>query len=133
MNFEQEGIRIADTLQIRYYGLIIVLAMLVAAVVAARLAKRDGKDPEHVWGALTWAIIPGIILARLWFVVFPPASLTAGCATEVTTDVCRNTAWFLQNITDLQNGPLAIWSGGLGIWGAVIRWFAGRVHLPAAE
>jgi phosphatidylglycerol:prolipoprotein diacylglycerol transferase len=120
MNFEQEGIRIADTLQIRYYGLIIVLAMLVAAVVAARLAKRDGKDPEHVWGALTWAIIPGIIFARLWFVIFPPASLTVGCATEVTTDVCRNTAWFLQNIGDLQNGPLAIWSGGLGIWGAVL-------------
>jgi phosphatidylglycerol---prolipoprotein diacylglyceryl transferase len=120
MKFEQEGIRIADTLQIRYYGLIIVVAMLVAAIIAARLAKRDGKDPEHVWGALTWAIIPGIIFARLWFVIFPPASLTAGCATEVTTDVCRNTAWFLQNISDLQNGPLAIWSGGLGIWGAVL-------------
>jgi prolipoprotein diacylglyceryl transferase len=120
MNFEQEGIRIAETLQIRYYGLIIVVAMLVAAIVAARLAKRDGRDPEHVWGALTWAIIPGILLARLWFVVFPPASLTAGCSTEAATDVCRNLGWFLQNIGDLQNGPLAIWSGGLGIWGAVL-------------
>lgn len=120
MSFEQEGIRIAETLQIRYYGLIIVLAMLVAAFVAARLAKRDGRDPEHVWGALTWAIIPGIILARLWFVIFPPATLTAGCATESTTDLCRDLAWFAQNIGDLQNGPLAIWSGGLSIFGAVL-------------
>jgi phosphatidylglycerol:prolipoprotein diacylglycerol transferase len=120
MRFEQEGIRIFDTLQIRYYGLIIVFAMLVAAMIAARLAKRDGRDPEHVWGALTWAIIPGIILARMWFVVFPEAALVAGCSTEVTTDVCRDISWFLQNIGDLQNGPLAIWSGGLSIFGAVI-------------
>ncbi len=120
----EEGIRIGS-IQIRYYGLIIVLAMLVAAWVAARLAKRDGRDPEHVWGALTWAIIPGIIFARLFFVVFPPISLTAGCATAVTTDVCRDANWFLQNITNLQQGPLAIWSGGLNIFGAVIGGFLG--------
>lgn len=120
----EEGIRIGS-IQIRYYGLIIVLAMLVAAWVAARLAKRDGRDPEHVWGALTWAIIPGIIFARLFFVLFPPISLTAGCATAVTTDVCRDAGWFLENITNLQQGPLAIWSGGLNIFGAVIGGFLG--------
>ncbi len=120
MEFEQEGIRLFDQLQIRYYGLIIVLAMLVAAWVAARLAKRDGRDPEHIWGALTWAIIPGIVLARLWFVFFPPISLTLGCSTPSPTDVCRDLSWMLQNINNLQNGPLAIWSGGLSIFGAVI-------------
>jgi phosphatidylglycerol:prolipoprotein diacylglycerol transferase len=120
MLFEQEGIRLFDTIQIRYYGLIIVAAMLVAAFVAARLARRDGKDPEHIWGALTWAIIPGIILARLWFVVFPPTSMTAGCATANTADVCRDLGWMLQNVGNLQNGPLAIWSGGLSIFGAVL-------------
>lgn len=125
MNFEQEGIRIFNQLQIRYYGLIIVFAMLVAATVAARLAKRDGKDPEHIWGALTWAIIPGIVLARLWFVLFPPISLTVGCGTANATDVCRDTAWFLQNFFDLQNGAIAIWSGGLSIFGAVLGGFIG--------
>lgn len=125
MKFEQEGIRLFDSLQIRYYGLIIVLAMLVAAFIAARLAKRDGKDPEHIWGALTWAIIPGIILARLWFVLFPPISITAGCLTPVETDICRNTAWFLSNFFDLQNGAIAIWSGGLSIFGAVLGGFLG--------
>lgn len=120
MQFEQEGIRLFDTLQIRYYGLIIVFAMLVAAWIAARLAKRDGRDPEHIWGGLTWAIIPGIILARLWFVLFPPVSLTAGCATPNPSDVCRDLSWFLQNFFDPQNGAIAIWSGGLSIFGAVI-------------
>jgi phosphatidylglycerol:prolipoprotein diacylglycerol transferase len=125
MQFEQEGIRVFDTLQIRYYGLIIVFAMLVAAMIAARLAKRDGRDPEHVWGALTWAIIPGIILARAWFVIFPPATLTAGCAAPTATSICHDTAWMLQNFGDLQNGPLAIWSGGLSIFGAVLGGFLG--------
>ncbi len=120
----QEGITLGS-IQIRYYGLIIVLAMLVAAWVAARLAKRDGRDPEHVWGALTWAIIPGIIFARLFFVLFPPISLTAGCATAVTSDLCHDAAWYLQNITNLQAGPLAIWAGGLNIFGAVIGGFLG--------
>lgn len=120
----EPGITIGS-IQIRYYGIIIVLAMLVAAWVAARLAKRDGKDPEHIWGALTWAIIPGIVLARLWFVFFPPVSLTAGCATAATTDICRDTGWFLQNFFDTQNGAIAIWSGGLSIFGAVIGGFLG--------
>jgi phosphatidylglycerol---prolipoprotein diacylglyceryl transferase len=116
MEFEAQHIVLFDRVQIRYYGIIIVVAMLVAAYVAARLAKRDGRDPDHVWGALTWAIIPAIILARLWFVLFPPQSLV---------DQGMNTAWFLQNIGNLENGPLAIWSGGLSIFGAVIGGFLG--------
>ncbi|MDZ4768821.1 MAG: prolipoprotein diacylglyceryl transferase [Chloroflexota bacterium] len=97
-------------LQIRYYGIIIVAAMLVAAWLAARLAKRDGRDPDHVWGALTWAIIPAIIGARLWFVLFPPADLVAQG---------RDTAWFLANFFNTTDGAIAIWSGGLSIFGAV--------------
>lgn len=118
--FKEDHILLAERLQIRYYGIIIVVAMLVAAFIAARLAKRTGKDPDHVWGALTWAIIPGIIFARLWFVLFPPVSLTAGCADTNPSTVCMNTAWFFQNFFDVQNGAIAIWSGGLSIFGAVI-------------
>ena len=72
MKFQSEYIVLFDKVQIRYFGIIIVAAMLIAAWVAARLAKRDGGDPDHVWGALTWAIIPAIVLARLWYVLFPP-------------------------------------------------------------
>jgi phosphatidylglycerol:prolipoprotein diacylglycerol transferase len=127
MVFKQEYIVIADRVQIRYYGIIIVVAMLIAAWVAARLAKRDGRDPDHVWGALTWAIIPAIILARLWYVLTPPSSLVAQG---------MDTAWFFQHFFDLQNGAIAIWSGGLNIFGAVVGGMIGayiymrRNHLP---
>ena len=116
MEFERELVVLFDRIQIRYYGIIIVVAMLVAATVAARLARRDGRDPDHIWGALTWAIIPAIIGARLWFVLFPPASLV---------DQGMNTTWFFQNFFDLENGAIAIWSGGLSIFGAVIGGMAG--------
>ena len=127
MVFKSEYIVLFDRVQIRYYGIIIVLAMLVAAWVAARLAKRDGRDPDHVWGALTWAIIPAIVLARLWFVLTPPISVV---------EQGMDTAWFFQHFFDLQNGAIAIWSGGLSIFGAVIGGLLGsyvymrRNHLP---
>jgi len=117
MEFEQTYI-VVGNLQIRYYGIIIVAALLLGATVASMLAKRGGRDPDHIWGGLTWAIIPGIIGARLWFILFPPISLTAGCGIE--GEVCQNTAWFLDNFFDSANGAIAIWSGGLSIFGAVI-------------
>jgi phosphatidylglycerol---prolipoprotein diacylglyceryl transferase len=116
MEFGSQFITLFDRVQIRYYGIIIVAAMLVAATVAARLAKRDGRDPDDVWGALTWAIIPAIIGARLWFILFPPQSLVAAG---------QDTAWFFQNFFNTTNGAIAIWSGGLHIFGAVIGGFLG--------
>lgn len=129
MEFRPEYIVLFDRVQIRYYGIIIVFAMLVGAWIAARLAKRDGRDPDHIWGALTWAIIPAIVLARLWFVLFPPVSVV---------EQGMDTAWFLQNFFNVQNGAIAIWSGGLSIFGAVIGGFLGsyiyirRNKLPLA-
>ncbi len=115
MDFQQQFILIRNTflgdIQIRYYGIIIVTAMIVAAWVASRLAKGRGYDPDHVWGGLTWAIFPGIIGARLWFVLFPPAELVANG---------QDTAWFFANFFNTTNGAIAIWSGGLGIFGAVL-------------
>jgi len=131
MSFQSEYIVLFDKVQIRYFGIIIVAAMLIAAWVAARLAKRDGRDPDHVWGALTWAIIPAIVLARLWYVLFPPLSLT-------TQNPPMDTAWFFQNFFNLNNGAIAIWSGGLSIFGAIIGGLLGayiyirRNKLPLA-
>ncbi|NWF67697.1 MAG: prolipoprotein diacylglyceryl transferase [Chloroflexi bacterium] len=128
MEFQREYIELFNQVQIRYYGIIIVLAMLIAAWVAARLAKRSGYDPDHVWGALTWAIIPGIVGARLWFILFPPSTLTAGCIENAAAGaVCQNTLWFLQNFFNVNNGAIAIWSGGLSIFGAVIGGALGTV------
>jgi phosphatidylglycerol:prolipoprotein diacylglycerol transferase len=111
MEFGSEFITLFDRVQIRYYGIIIVVAMLIAATIAARLAQREKRDPDHIWGALTWAIIPAIVGARLWFILFPPASLVAQG---------QDTAWFFQNFFNTENGAIAIWSGGLHIFGAML-------------
>ena len=101
----------AQDVQIRYYGVIIVAAMLVATFFAARLASKTNRDPEHIYGALTWAIIPGIILARMWFVFFPP---------QILVDQGLDRSYYLSNFFDLNDGGIAIWSGGLSIFGAIL-------------
>lgn len=122
MEFQETAILFQNTpfgdLQVRYYGIIIVAAMLLGAWIAARVADQRGFDPDHVWGGLTWGIIPGIIGARLWYILFPPLSLIQGCGTD--TGVCMDTAWFFENFFNLNNGAIAIWSGGLHLYGAVL-------------
>lgn len=115
MTFGAQAIEIGQV-QIRYYGIIIVTAILVATMVATRLAKRDGRDPDHIWGAMFGAVILGIIGARLWFILFPPQALI---------DRGNDTAWYFQNFFDLQSGAIAIWSGGLSIFGAFLGGFIG--------
>lgn len=115
MDFGPQAIQIG-TIQIRYYGLIIVAAILIAATLAARIARREGKDPDHVWGAMFGAVILGIIGARLWYILFPPVSAVA---------IGHDTAWYFANFFNTQDGAIAIWSGGLHIFGAFLGGFIG--------
>lgn len=117
MDISRTGIEIGP-FTLHFYGLLIVIGILAGASLVAWLAKKDGKDPDHVWNGLIWAVICGIIGARLWFVFFPPiTSVEAG----------KDTGWMLRNFFDLNDGPLAVWNGGLGIFGAVIGGFVGAV------
>lgn len=104
-------------LEVRFYGIILMLGAVAGAWLAAREAKRRGHDPEIVWDLLTYLLIGGIIGARLWHILTPPPSsgITAG--------------WYLTHPLD----ALAIWKGGLGIPGAVIggliaMYFYSRKH-----
>lgn len=99
---------------IHWYGVIIVTGILLAAWMVAYLARRDKDDPEHVWNGLMWVVILGVIGARLWSVLFPAGDAVRG---ELSLDY----------LLDLNNGPLAIWSGGLSIFGAVLGGFIGLV------
>ena len=108
--FGPQGINIGS-FTIYYYGILVVIAILTAAVVASWLARRAGKDPDHIWGGLTWALIPGIVGARLWFVFFP---------SESVVQAGHGTLYMLTHPFDLEYGPFAIRYGGLGVWGAVI-------------
>lgn len=103
MSFDEYGIHIA-VLYIHYYALILMLGMVVGAWLTARRARANGLDENHVWDGLLWAIIPGLIGARLYHVLTPsPAS---GLSLE----------FYLSHPLEI----FAIWNGGLGIYGAIV-------------
>lgn len=114
------GIHIGTLFYIRYYGLIIVAGAFAAAWLAARLAQRRGLHPDLIWDGLIWALVGGIVGARLWHVFTPPPSMVqAGF----------DTLYYLQNPLEI----VSIWNGGLGIPGAVIGgllavWVYARRH-----
>lgn len=94
-------------LTIHFYGILIMIGALAAAFMAARQAKRRGISSEVVWDMFPWLIIGGIIGARLWHILTPPASMVEQGIT---------TWYYLTHPLD----ALSIWKGGLGIPGAVI-------------
>lgn len=93
-------------LYIRFYGILIMIGVILAASLAARLAKKNGQDPERIWDMLPWALVLGIVGARLWHILTPPPSMV-----ERGVD----TMYYLTHPLD----ALAVWNGGLGILGAV--------------
>lgn len=92
---------------IHFYGIIIMLGTLAAAWLASVEAKRRKIDPEFVLDMYPWLIIGGIIGARIWHILTPPASMVEQGIT---------TWYYLTHPLDM----LMIWKGGLGIPGAVI-------------
>ncbi|MBI4319505.1 MAG: prolipoprotein diacylglyceryl transferase [Chloroflexi bacterium] len=82
---------------IRYYSVMIAVAIVVATWVGLRESRRRGIADDDVYSFLTWAIIAGIVGARLFHVV-------------------DKLDYYLQN-------PLAIVAfqeGGLAIFGAIV-------------
>src|SRR5512135_1783095 len=98
---------------LRWYSLIVTLAIGLGVWIAWREAKRKGLDERHFNDALIWIILAGLIGARLFHVI-------DHWSHEYANDPIR---------------ALYIWEGGLAIWGGVIGGglalaiFAWRRHL----
>ena len=103
MEFYSYGFSIGPLI-IRYYSLTFLAAILIATWLSARHGKKRGIAPETMWDCMLWAVIGGIIGARLWHVILP--SQSSG----------MTFLKYLQNPLEL----IAVWNGGLGIPGAVI-------------
>ncbi len=56
------------TFPIRTYGVMLMLGVVVAAALARRRAPRFGIEPEKIWDAALWLVIPGILGARITFI-----------------------------------------------------------------
>ena len=99
------GIEIGP-LTLNFYGLIIMVGVIAAAVLSYFEAKRQNLNTDVVLDSLTWIIIGGVIGARLWHIFTPPASMVEQGIT---------TQYYLTHPL----AAIAIWRGGLGIPGAV--------------
>lgn len=96
--------------KIYFYGILIMLGALFATWLSSKRAKEYGENPEAAWDILPWALVGGIIGARLWHIFTPPASMVAQGFTV---------SYYLTHPLEMLNFR----NGGLGIPGAVIGGF----------
>lgn len=100
-----QGIQIGP-LQLNFYGLILMVGVIAAAVLAHYETKRRHLPTEVITDSLVWIVIGGIIGARLWHIFTPTSSNVASGLT---------TTYYLTHPL----AAIAIWRGGLGIPGAI--------------
>jgi prolipoprotein diacylglyceryl transferase len=89
------GLRIGP-LFVHAYGLAYVVAITAAVVITHRRWTAKGGDSTRVDEVAMWGVPAGLIGGRLYFLA---------------------TSW--SEVPDHWWGPLAIWHGGLGIWGGI--------------
>jgi len=87
----------AGPLTIRWYGLLIAMAVLLGTTVAHREAVRRGQDPDHVLNIVVATVLAGLAGARLYYVAFN---------------------WDYYSVRSAK--ILALWEGGLAIHGGLI-------------
>ena len=56
--------------EIRFYGIIIMIGFLLAYVLVTKEAKRTGQNPETYLDFILILIIPAILGARLYYILF---------------------------------------------------------------
>jgi prolipoprotein diacylglyceryl transferase len=78
------------------YGIMYVIAVAAAIIVARQRWRRNGGDPDIAYEAAKWGFPAGLIGGRIYFLITTPSQMPQH--------------WW---------GPFAIWDGGLGIWGGI--------------
>jgi phosphatidylglycerol:prolipoprotein diacylglycerol transferase len=89
------------TLTLRWYGVLVMLGAVVGTWLAEKEINRRGEKGETIWDALVWVLIPGIIGARLWYVL----NTTLG-----------GNSYYLDNPAQIANIP----QGGLHFFGGLL-------------
>lgn len=89
------------TLALRWYGVLVMTGVVVAAWLAEREVRRRGENGQVLWDLLIWLLPAGILGARLWYVV----NATVG-----------GNRYYLENPLQILNIP----QGGLHIYGGLL-------------
>lgn len=94
---------------VAWYGILITLGMVLAVLYANYVgAKREKLEGDLIIDLAFFIIIFGVIGARLYYVVFEWDSY------------CVTGGSFLSNLTGTLKNVVAIWNGGLAIYGGII-------------
>lgn len=56
------------TLAIYWYGILASLGIFLGAFYASKHVEWEGGDPDMIWDALLWLLVPALLGARLWYV-----------------------------------------------------------------
>jgi phosphatidylglycerol:prolipoprotein diacylglycerol transferase len=111
--------------EVRWYGVLIMVGVFLGALWGARLARKRGLDPDHVWGILILAVVLAILGARLYHVFSTPA----GCPADAT--YACGWPYYRHHFLD----AFALWRHGgfqgLGIYGAIVGGILGVVLYTA--
>jgi phosphatidylglycerol:prolipoprotein diacylglycerol transferase len=86
---------------LRWYGVIVMIGVIIGSLIAERELKRRGANGDQIWDALIWVLPIGILGARLWFVM----NATLGGDTR-----------YAENPMEI----MRIWNGGLHIFGGFL-------------
>ncbi len=90
--------------EIKFYGIIIALGFLLAYIIVTKEAKRTRQDEELYLDYVLWLVIPAILGARLYYIIFS------------WKDYFKPGRGFKETFLALIN----IRGGGLAIYGGVI-------------
>src|SRR5687768_3685292 len=86
---------------LRWYGVIVMVGIIVGALIVERELKRRGENGERIWDVLIWVLPIGILGARLWYVL----NATLG-----------GNSYYAENPIQILNIP----QGGLHIFGGFL-------------
>ncbi len=103
-------------LEIKFYGIIIASAFMLAYYWLAKEAARVGQNPDDYLDFLLVMIIPAILGARLYYVIFSPDEFFHEGQGFLET---------LKGIINLRSGGLAIYGGVIA--GAIVLWIFTKV------
>ena len=81
---------------VSWYSIVVMLSIIAAVVISTREAKRKGLSTEVIYSLIPWVLAGGIVGARLFHVI---------------------DKWETYAASPVQ--VLALWQGGLAIWGAL--------------
>ncbi len=108
---------------VRYFGIVVVSTAVLGTVISRFVYQQMTGDDARgwVWDVFFWALIPGVLGARLYYILTPPLS---------SISVGVDTAYYFSNPMEI----LCIWQGGLSLTGAVFGTIAGlSIYAALAE